>query len=393
MREAGFLVPGKIEMQVEVNPKLVQWALDRAEMEPLKAAERFPKIQAWLSQDSKPTLKQLEKFAQAVHAPIGYFFLPQPPDERVPIPDFRTKSNFRFGRPSPDLLDTIYLCQQRQEWYRDFARFEREEPLGFVGSAKVDDAVEEVAGRIRQTVNLNLEERRKVPTWDEALRRLIGQADDSGVLVMVNGVVGNNTHRHLNPDEFRGFALADNFAPLVFLNGADSKSAQMFTLAHELAHLWLGETSLNNPEASLVPDQKVERWCNLVAAEILVPLKVFKADYNPKAALAEELKRLCRLYKVSSLVILRRMRDTKGLSEEEFWKQYNAELERLKALAGGSGGNFHLTQAARASKRFARALVVSVLEGRSSFTEAFRLLGIKKLATFQEFGNSLGVGA
>lgn len=217
-------------------------------------------------------MKQLEKFAKATYAPIGFLFLPEPPVEQVPIPDFRTVGNRYIVRPSPDLLDTVYICQQRQEWYHDFARSEREDPLPFVGSVTLTTNVEAAAARIRTALGFDVEERRRMPTWTDALRRFLEQADAAGVLVMVSGVVGNNNRRKLNPDEFRGFALADDLAPLVFINGADSKSAQMFTLAHELAHIWLGQSALSDVGPVSFPSNEVEIWCNRVAAELLAPL-------------------------------------------------------------------------------------------------------------------------
>lgn len=158
----------------------------------------------------------MEDFAKATHAPIGYLFLSEPPVERIPIPDFRTVENRRIGHPSPDLLETIYLCQQRQEWYRDYLRSLREEPLPFIGSATPESDVVQTAAEIRHALGFEIEERRQCPTWTEALHRFIEQADRLGVLVMVNGVVGSNNHRKLNPDEFRGFAISDDLAPLVF---------------------------------------------------------------------------------------------------------------------------------------------------------------------------------
>ncbi|MEA2345402.1 MAG: hypothetical protein QOF63_3571, partial [Thermoanaerobaculia bacterium] len=214
--------------------------------------------------------------------------------------------------------------------------------------------------------------------------------DATGVMVMVSGVVGSNNRRKLDPEEFRGFALADPLAPLVFLNGSDTKAAQMFTLAHEIAHIWLGESAVSNAEPSSVPDHRIERWCNEVAAELLVPIEVLQNDYDRNAELRNEMDRLARRFKVSTLVILRRMRDA-GLNSARFRETYDAEVERLRAMSAGSGGNFYLTLGARASKRFARALVVSTLEGRSSYTEAFRLLGFKKMATFHELGRNLGL--
>lgn len=377
--------------RVSVQPELLSWARERADLSVDALARRFPQIEAWERGDVHPTLKQLEAFAKATFTPVGFLFLDEPPVEAVPIPDFRTVANMHVGRTSPDLLDTLYLCQQRQDWYRDFARSMGEEPFGFVGSARPDDDVVATADRIRHALGLDLDERQRIPTWTDALRRFIGQADALGVLVMVSGVVGSNNRRKLDPQEFRGFALADDLAPLVFINGADTKAAQMFTLAHELAHVWLGQSAVSDAEARTVPAHAVERWCNQVAAELLVPLEALREAYDRGAGLREETGRLARRFKVSTLVVLRRIHDAGGLSGEAYWDAYEDELDRLRALPAGSGGNFYLTLGARAGKTFARAMVVSTLEGRTPFTEAFRLLGFKKMATFNELGHSLGV--
>lgn len=379
-------------MRVEIKPELLRWARERSGLDFAALAHRFPQLVTWERRESSPTLKQLESFAKATHTPVGYLFLQGPPVERVPIPDFRTVGNERIGHPSPDLLDTVYICRQRQEWYRDFARSEGEEPVPFVGSAHLTDDVEAAAATIRRALGFDVEERRQMPTWTDALRRFIEQADALGMLVMVNGVVGSNNRRKLDPQEFRGFALTDNLAPLVFINGADTKAAQMFTLAHELAHIWLGLSAVSDTQASEVPEHEVERWCNRVAAELLVPLAVMRDEYEAHNPVGEEINRLARRFKVSTLVVLRRIHDAGGLTQAQFWHVYREELERLRAMPAGSGGDFYLTLGARAGKRFARALVVSTLEGRSSFTEAFRLLGFKKMATFREVGHSLGVG-
>ena len=378
--------------RIEVRAEMLRWACERAGFDIGALTQRIPQLPAWERGDKQPTLKQLEGFAKATHTPVGYLFLPEPPIERVPIPDFRTVANARLHHPSPDLLDTVYLCQQRQEWYRDFARSMRDAPLSFVGSVQVTADVVRAAALIRHALGFDLDERRQMPTWTDALRRFIEQADALGVLVMVSGVVGSNNRRKLDPQEFRGFALADDLAPLVFINGADTKAAQMFTLAHELVHVWLGQSALSDSQAASLPEQAVERWCNQVAAELLVPLAAFRAEHDRRAELRAELDRLAKRFKVSTLVILRRIHDAGGLKGEAYWRAYEAELARLRALPKGSGGDFYLTLGARASKRFARALVMSTLEGRSSFTEAFRLLGFKKLTTFRELGHSLGMG-
>ncbi len=378
--------------RVPVRPELLRWARERAGRDVAGLLKPFPRLEAWERGEVQPTLKQLERFARATHTPVGYLFLPEPPVERVPIPDFRSVTEEYADRPSPDMLDTVYLCQQRQEWYRDFARSMGEGPLPFVGSADLADDVEQTAADIRTALGFDVEERRQIRTWTEALRRFIEQADALGVLVMVSGVVGSNNRRKLDPKEFRGFALADDIAPLVFINGSDTKAAQMFTLAHELAHIWLGLSAVSDAQAAWVPTHEVERWCNRVAAELLVPLALMRDEYRAGDDLRVELDRLARHFKVSTLVVLRRIHDAGGLSREQLWREYDEELERLRALSKGSGGDFYLTQPARVGKRFARALFVSAFEGQTSFTEAFRMLGLKKMATFRELGHRLGVG-
>lgn len=379
-------------MRVEIRPAMLRWARERAGLEADALLGRFPKYEEWEREEIRPTLKQLERFANATHTPIGYLFLPEPPVERVPIPDFRTAGNRRIDRPSPDLLDTVYLCQQRQEWYRNFARSQGEQPLAYIGSATLNSDIEETASAIRRAIGFDIEERRQILTWTDALRRFIELTDAQGVLVMVNGVVANNNYRKLDPDEFRGFALADELAPLVFINGADTKAAQMFTLAHELAHVWLGQSALSDIGPITVPTNRVEIWCNRVAAELLVPLATVGEEYRRGEDLRGALDRLARRFKVSTLVILRRIFDAGGISRGQLNDAYQQELARLRAITRPSGGDFYLTQSARVGKRFARALVASTLEGQTLHRDAFRLLGFSKLATFRELGHNLGLG-
>jgi len=380
-------------LRVKVSPAVLSWARERVGWDLADAvSHRFSRLAEWESGDAEPTLKQLELYARATHTPIGYFFLSAPPEEHVPIPDLRTIGDRPLERASPDLLDTIYICQQRQEWYRDFARSQRDDPLSFVGSATIASDIERTASAIRIAIRFDIEERRKAATWTEALRRFIELTDTAGVLVMVNGVVGNNNHRKLDPDEFRGFALSDPLAPLVFINGADTKAAQMFTLAHELAHIWLGQSALSDVQPISTPTDAIERWCNEVAAELLVPTVLLRQVYKRNEDLAATVDRLARYFKVSSLVILRRIHDLGGLTRNQFWQAYNAELERIGNIPKGSGGDFYLTQGARIGKRFARALVSSTLEGQTLYRDAFNLLGFSKVATFTELARSLGVG-
>jgi Zn-dependent peptidase ImmA (M78 family)/transcriptional regulator with XRE-family HTH domain len=380
-------------VRVKINSELLRWARNRAQLSIDILETKFPLLSDWESGKKDPTLKQLEAYAKVTRAPFGYFFLPAPPDEPLPIPDFRTIGNQTIKRPSPDLIDMVLACQERQEWFRDYALAISAERLNFVGSATVKSPIVETAEVIRKALGFDLDDRSRCATWTEALRTFIGQADSVGVLVMCSGIVMNNTHRKLDPQEFRGFALVDDFAPLVFINGSDSKAAQMFTLAHELAHVWLGQSAISDSTVASHLQNAVETWCNRVAAEILVPLEAAAASLDSRETLDANVTRLSRAFKVSSLVILQRLRDLKYLSWDAFDAAYKEELERLANLPKPSGGgDFYVTTATRYSRRFARALVESTMEGRTLYRDAFRMLGISKTETFNALGKSLAFG-
>lgn len=377
--------------RVPVKPALLRWARTRSGCSLDALAGRFRRIEAWERGEAQPTLRQLEAFARATRTPVGFFFLAEPPEEKMPIADFRAVASARLSRLSVDLLDTIYLCQRHQGWYHDYATSMDEPPHPFVGSARAGDAIVAPAAEMRQALGFGLEARTRFATWTGALRRLVQHADRLGILTMVSGVVGTNSHRRLDPQEFRGFALADPLAPLVFVNAADAKAAQMFTLAHELAHIWLGTSGLSDASARVEPGEPTERWCSQLAAEFLVPLNAFRNEFDPSAVREKEVDRLARVFKVSTLVILRRIRDAGELSPDELRTAYDSEFARLRAWPGNRGRDSQRGLGARVSNRFATALVACTLEGRESFREAYHLLGVKKASAFDKLSVRLGM--
>ena len=350
---------------------------------------KFPKLREWMAGEREPTLRQVEQFARATNTAVGYYFLAEPPDEEIPIPDLRTVRDHAVSNPSGDLLDTIYLCQQRQDWFRDYARSAGLAKPEWIGSLGLSTRPEDTARKITSALSFEVE--RRGADLSEAFKELRQSAEEAGVLVMVSGIVGSNTQRKLNPQEFRGFALADEYAPLVFVNGSDTRAAQIFTLAHELAHIWIGQSALDDVDLGKRYTNTLERWCNRVAAELLVPMQALRAEFNPDVELTAELQRLAHKFKSSGLVVLRRIHEADYLTWDEYRQAYQAEYERAMEKVSGTGGNFYNTQPARVSRTFAQAVIASTLEGHTSYTDAFQMLGFKKTSTFYELADRLGV--
>lgn len=377
--------------RVQIKPEFFQWAQERSQLSLADLCEKFPKYPEWLSGELKPTMKQLEKFAAQTYTPLGFFFLPKPPVERLPIPDFRTFSDRGVPRPSPHLLDTIYAVQLRQEWMRSFLIEEGEPPLPFIGSRTVQNAPEEVAADMRATLGLPALWSRSLKTWEEALRILFQHIEGAGVLVMINGVVENNTSRRLNVDEFRGFVLSDTHAPVIFINGTDAKAAQMFTLVHELAHLWLGQAGISDFKELLPSENAVEIFCNKVAAEFLIPADEMTSAWREVKEAERPFERLARNFKVSPVVAARRALDLELISRAHyfgFYPEFKEAAAKRKSESPG-GGNYYLTLGARLGKRFSAAVYIAAKGGRLPYREAYHLTGLSG-ATYDRFGREFG---
>lgn len=294
--------------KVLITPGVLSWARCRRGLAASELARKLSvkpeKIAAWESGESRPTFRQAQRLAQALYVPFGYLYLAEPPAEKLPIPDLRTVGAKPPRAPSPDFLDLVNDVLTKQQWYREYRESNGGEPLPFVGRYTANDAAETIAADIRDTLSIDDDMRKGAATWGDFLRELTLRSEDLGILVMRSGVVGNNNNRPLDVNEFRGFAISDDLAPLVFVNGRDAKSAQIFTLAHEMAHLWIGEGGVSNPDCALPPDEQgndIERLSNRVAAETLLPSADFPVRWrNCSASIKTNMRRLWIYYNVSS---------------------------------------------------------------------------------------------
>ncbi len=376
--------------RVHVNAEVLRWAISRSGRPLDDLQHRLPNISKWIAGDSQPTLRQLEVLAKATRTPLGFFFLKDPLEEHLPIPHFRTLRDGPPSAPSPDLLETIQMMERRQAWMREFLIEQGQDRLSIVDSARIGENHTAVAAMIRAALHLDDSWATQEQSWTDALRILREAIESLGVLVVVNSVVGNNVHRTLDPKEFRGFVLVDNYVPLMFINSADSKAAQMFTLAHELAHVVFGSSAAFDLRDMQPADDPIEQTCNRVAAEFLVPeeqlLHVWPSihrDPNPFQALA-------RRFKVSELVTARRVLDLGLIQRKAFLAFYQRYLSKEReATRKTGGGDFYATQRLRVGRPFAETVIRAVREGQLLYYDAYRLTGLYG-RSFDAFAASLG---
>jgi len=359
---------------LNIKPDLIQWAISRAGYEQGEFFDKFPRAKGWLEEGKNPTAAQLRDFAKKAHVPFGYLFLQEPPREELPIPFFRTVSG-EVNQVGVNLRDTILNLQKRQDWIRNYLIEQGEERLNFIGKFTPQDQIAEVVQSIRNELGLELDWASQHPNWQKALDHLAEKIEEVGIYIIFNSVVDNNTHRPITVEECRGFVLCDEYAPFLFVNSADSKSAQMFTIAHELAHLWIGE-SAGFDFRQLQPFQnEVETFCDAVAAEFLVPQTRFQSKWEQ----TQDFEALAKFFKVSQIVIARLALDTRKISREAFFEFYNDYMAAFKQRKEkqGDGGNFYATLRKRLNARYFSAVHRAVKENKLLYKHAYELTGLK----------------
>lgn len=252
--------------EINVNANMISWAIHRAGFDMQEFIAKNAMVQEWIEGKKRPTVKQLETFSKRVYLPFGYLFLPEPPQEMLPIPFFRTLNGHSRTTVSINVFDTIIHLQQRQNWLSDYLKDNDFRPLNFVGKYQLSNDVKLIVSDIRRTLSLSDEWASNYGSWEEALNNLINRIESIGVIIIFNGVVENNTHRPIHVDDCRGFVLVDEFAPFMFINNSDGKAAQMFTIVHELAHIWTGKSAGFDFRKLQPADEPTEVLCDKIAA-------------------------------------------------------------------------------------------------------------------------------
>src|SRR5690242_8221235 len=359
---------------VHIKPQMLSWAMNRANKTVDDLIKALPKLPDWLEEKSQPTVKQLETFSKKVYLPFGYLFLTEPPKEKVPFPYFRQGSKMDNNQVSINVFDTILSIQQRQQWLSDYLEAEGQAPLSFVGKYDTNTDVNVIVADIRKTLKLPVNWANEVKTYDDAVHKLIDQVEEAGVIVVVNGIVGNNTRRRIDAEECRGFVSVNDYAPFLFVNNTDAEAGKMFTLVHELAHVWLGKSAGFDNNKMLPANDPVERLCDKVAAEFLVPGIAFENVWQR----SQNFDVLAKTFKVSTLVIARRALDLGKMTKSAFFSWYNEWLWQWVAKKNkkDGGGDFYNNQPNRVSRRFAALVEKAVQDEKLSYRDAYRLTGL-----------------
>lgn len=380
-------------VNVNIQPAIISWALSQTSEEKL-GTKLMENIKHWLDGTKSPTFNQIEDFSKKSHIPLGYFFLQTPPVEQISLLEYRTLDSVELANPSRNLIDTIHEMEAVQEWMANYRKEENYDTIRVVGSLKGIRDINVIADTIRNDLGLTVKWYQECMNSSEAFNKVRGLLEECGIVVMMNGIVGRNTHRALDINEFRAFAMVDEWTPLIFINGADSAGGRLFSLFHEFVHLWIGENDLyNDRRYSASGIKPIEVTCNAVAGELMVPKAVFFERWNDNTNndTHEKIKELVKIFRCSSSVIARRALDNKKINQDVYNKVIADAIEAYiqAKQEKSSGGDYYRVARSRLDGVFVHALCESINSGRTSFTEAYRLTNTTS-KTFPEVASGLG---
>jgi Zn-dependent peptidase ImmA (M78 family) len=372
---------------LQISPNILRWAAEQRGLSLdalVDLLDKPAKHDALIA--GKFSIAEAEKLAKKTHIPFGYFFLDTPPvTAQRGIPDLRQLPNHE--PLSIDFFDVLDDVLRKQQWYQEYLQEQGAQKLDFVGKhpVKANLPVERVAADIQHTLGITDHERKQCKTTGEFFTLFSAKAESIGILVFKNGIVKSNTRRGLSVNEFRGFAIADPLAPVIFINGKDSEAAWIFTLAHEIAHIWLGESGVSDlPANQQKSGNNLEVYCNRIAAELLTPKTQFLVAWEQAAEPKFDV--LSKIFKVSRLVIARRAFDLGKID----WPTYQNIADASNKQKTSGGGNPYSSYSVRNSKRLTRAIVSTAMSGGMMLREAASLLNVRP-DTVMELSKHLGI--
>jgi len=343
--------------------------------------KRKPKSEKWFTGEDYPTYNQLIELSKKFNVPYGYFFFEELPKYEMPMPHYRTIKDNNFT-PSEELLDSIKFAQKVQEWAKDILLEFGNGKIDFCGKYKNNLDLYAIVDELKVIFDVKEGWTKSIKTWKETFKYLVNKAEEKGIIVLINGVVGNNTHRKLDVNEFRGFVLYDEIAPVIFINNEDALSAKIFTLIHEVVHILIGESASFDYKDLQPADNEIEKFCDKCAAEFLVPEK----ELLEVSKQTKDYEKLAKHFKVSQIVIARRLYDLNSINRDDFieFLQKNKEKEYIKSIS--KGGNFYETVKLRLSQRFLNLLKSAIYENVITYRDALLITELKAKSFFKLIG-------
>jgi Zn-dependent peptidase ImmA (M78 family) len=370
--------------RAHINPDILKWARESAHMSVEEVAlclkVKTDRIEKWESGEAYPTIRQMETFTMLFRRPLAVFFLPEPPKDFHTLRDFRKKD--KQAPYSRALIFIIRDILQRQEWMGDFLQDQDEPELDFIGKYSRDDDPKAIASDIRETLKIH-----DIPTGKNPLNFWIEKIENKGIFVSLTG----NVHSHLpvDPDEVKGFSASDKYAPFIFVNTKDSKNSQLFTLVHELAHLWLDISGVSAFDMDFRMEQDkfdpLEIHCNAITAEVLMPEDMIKSFFQNQDINLNIINKMAEQLHVSSYAMIVRLLNLGILPEKTFYeyraelnRQYGKYLEQQETKEKKEGGpDYYLLQVRKNSRLFSRMIYFLYKGGEISGVEAGNLLNIR----------------
>lgn len=380
---------------IQIKTSIIRWACNRigSLYSELSASKDFKRLSNEKDGAVSLTLKQAEKLAKVLRYPFVFLLLDSPVTDidKLPIADFRSIEG-KEVKPNINLKEQIEYCQNQQDWFSDYVNTCDLDVFKYNGEFSLHDDPQEVGLKLKEFLKITYKLSKNA---NDYLKRLKIILENNGILVSSSKVL-KNTQNRLSLSDFRGFALYDDNAPLIFINGNDSASAQIFTLCHELGHIVLGQSGVSDVVKNNT--KKIEKWCNEFAANILMPKNDVIDTFDQYINISQFLQDATKLFHVSANALLLRIYNLNLIDKDTFDKEwakakalYIDYLKSLQESNGKSSGNYYKTVNSRLSHRLLQSLISSTSVGKTTFRDAAYLLGLKSVSTFDKLvKNSLG---
>jgi len=373
------------------NAEVLRWARETSGLNQAEAAKRLAigaarglepqeRLQLLENGQNEPSLALIRKMAKHYRRPLISFYLSKPPERGERGQDFRTLPDAEERATGPLVDALIRDLKARQDMVRSLLLDDDGRDLAFIGSRKRNDGVLAIVKAISATLGFRLEEFRRQKSEEEAFGYLRRLAEAQGIFVVLAGNLGSH-HTAIDVNVFRGFALADGIAPFVVINDQDAKSAWSFTLIHELAHLWLGQTGISGARL----ESAIEKFCSDVASKLLLP---DIGDFSPGKpdTLVSQIEEFARARRISASMVTYRLFMADTISEKQ-WRQISAifrerwltgnAARKAKAKLSDGGPNYYVVRRHRVGNALLSLISRSLSEGTITPTKAGKVLGVK----------------